>query len=154
MQSCPKLADIAIPQAPAAANCKQIWCWVTKIPWPHGGIMRKVSNSPLFFRFSPQRNRQILPLGLYIETSCSVLDKPNLPAKFVPGFQPLGCIKVSESAHLLPGHVDIYSWVEYRLWWHVKALKYRLQCLLVDRVWLSAVVKTAWKYKAENNVKM
>lgn len=54
LQSCLKLADIAVPQAPAAANYKQIWCWVTEIPWPHGGIMRKVSDSPLFSVFHPE----------------------------------------------------------------------------------------------------
>lgn len=122
--SCPKRADIAIRQAPAAANYKQIWCWVTKIPWPHGGMMRKVSNSPSFFRFSPHWNELILPLASIPETNRSVLNEPNFPhvrpAKFVSGLQPLGCIKLSESAHLLPGHVDIYSSVEYRLWWHVK----------------------------------
>lgn len=85
LQSCLKLADIAVPQAPAAANYKQIWCWVTEIPWPHGGIIRKVSDSPLFSVFHPEGTNtpSYGPRFLYElhgETDRSAVGWTNLPS--------------------------------------------------------------------------
>lgn len=153
--SCPKLADIAIRQAPAAANYKQIWCWVTKIPWPHGGIMRKVSNSPSFFVSHP--------IGMNRSSHWPPFQRPTILCWMNQTFLmwdqqslSLGC-NLWDASNCLNLPTYCQAMLTYTAQLNIGfggTSKYRLQCLHVAPAWLSAVVKTAWKYKAENNVKM